>query len=799
VKIIHTTTVAGTGTAGYNGDGILATEARLNYPNGVIVAASGNLYIADTNNHRVRKVTKSSGLISTYAGTGTAGYSGDGGLATEARLYNPTGIYLDYLDNLYIGDIDSGYYRVVIFRTGIIIYMAGGDGTKVFRGNAALGRNLLQYSTPSSLFVVMRMITGAITTTAGNGTAGYSGDGGLATKARLNKPTDSCYANPGDIYIADSGNNCIRLVTVKTGIITTVAGDGNKGYNGDGGLATLARLNNPRGVYVDVDRSNNVYISDTGNNCIRLLTVKTGIITTVAGDGTAVYTGDGGLATLARLHYPIGVAFDTAGDVFVADFSSNSIRMIRESSGIITTIAGNGSFYGLSRYGGGYGGDGGLATSARLLKPAGVTFDVSSNLYIADSGNNRIRIVTKSTGIISTAAGTGIAGRTGDGGLATSARLSNPRGVAFDSSGNLYIADTGSNLIRTVTKSTGIISIVAGNGTMGYSGDGGLATLARLSAPSGVALDLSGNIYIADTRSDLIRVVMKSTGIISTVAGTGLDGYSGDGGLATSAMLSVPSGVLVDAADNLYIADTGNNRIRMVTKSTGVIASVAGNGTAGYSGDGGIAISARLNYPNGITIDALGNIYIADSRNNRIRELSTPSTPRPSRRVVSAPAPSISVASSLIPSLVPSLTPSVAPSLTPSVASSLTPSVAPSLTPSMAPSLTPSVAPSLTPSMAPSLIPSVAPTPAPSSSVGPAISFIVAPSPNPTLRPPTPASSSSIGPSMPSPTGTLVKSASSSKRHDSCLSSTDTMTCYAFQVLCSVPLAPDIMLSPSCS
>jgi trimeric autotransporter adhesin len=297
-------------------------------------------------------------------------------------------------------------------------------------------------------------------------------------------------------------------------------------------------------------------------------------------------------------------------------------------------VAGTGSY--------GYSGDGGQATSASMSNSRGVAVDASGNMYIADTNNHRIRMVTKSTGIISTVAGTGYPGYSGDGGQATSAALNYPYGVAVDASGNIYIADTDSYRIRMVTKSTGIISTVAGTGSYSYSGDGGQATSAALNSPYGVAVDASGNIYISDTYNYRIRMVTKSTGIISTVAGTGYSGSSGDGGQATSAALFYPYGVAVDASGNIHIADSSNYRIRMVTKSTGIISTVAGSGYSGSSGDGGQATSAALNSPYGVAVDASGAIYIADTYNYRIRMFSLPASPAappsPSGIMTSSPA-----------------------------------------------------------------------------------------------------------------------------------------------------------------
>jgi trimeric autotransporter adhesin len=335
-------------------------------------------------------------------------------------------------------------------------------------------------------------------------------------------------------------------------LIKTVAGNGSYGYGGDGGPATLASLRNPNSVAVDA--SGNIYIADTWNYRIRMVTKSTGIITTVAGNGSISFTGDGGLATSEALSHPRGVAIDVSGNIYIADTSNNCIRMVTKSTGIITTVAGNGSK--------GFSGDGGQATSATLFYPYGVAVDASGNIYIADTWNHRIRMVTKSTGIITTVAGGDSRSfYGGDGGLATSAGLNHPYGVAIDLSGNVYIADTRNHRVRMVTKSTSIITTVAGDGSPASSGDGGQATSAEMYLPCGVAVDASGNIYIAVCGTQHIRMVTKSTGIITTVAGSGLSAYSGDGGPATSAGFD-PSSVAVDLSGNVYIADAENNRIR---------------------------------------------------------------------------------------------------------------------------------------------------------------------------------------------------------------------------------------------
>jgi hypothetical protein len=336
------------------------------------------------------------------------------------------------------------------------------------------------------------------------------------------------------------------------------------------------------------------------------------IITTVAGNGTSGYSGDGGQATNAELDYPDGVALDAFGNMLIGDNLNNRVRMVN-TNGIISTFAGNGTQ--------GYTGDGGAATAAELNYPTGVAFDAVGNVYIADEQNNVIRMVNTS-GIITTAVGGGSSGL-GDGGNATDAELTDPRGVALDVVGNLYISDLASNRIRKVTTS-GIITTVAGNGTVGFSGDGGQATAAELYYPSGVAFDNFGNMYIADEQNNVIRMV-NTSGIITTVVGSGTHGFSGDGGAATAAEIGLPYSVAFDAVGNLYIADNSNSRIRMVNTS-GIITTVVGGGSSGL-GDGGNATDAELTDPAGVALDAVGNLYIADFANESIRKVCYNSCP----------------------------------------------------------------------------------------------------------------------------------------------------------------------------
>lgn len=338
-----------------------------------------------------------------------------------------------------------------------------------------------------------------INTFAGNGNTGYSGDGGAATLAQFFDPWAVAVDAVGNVYIADGGNNCIRKIN-PGGIITTIAGiAGFGGYSGDGGTATLAKLSGPVGIAIDA--LGNIYIAENINRRIRKVNTS-GIISTFAGTGGLGYSGDGGAATLAQLNYPTGVAVDTAGNVYIGDQGNNCIRKVN-TAGIISTIAGiviNG-----------YSGDGGAATLAMLSTPAGVAVDIAGNVYISDLGNQRVRKVNTS-GIISTIAGNGSQGYSGDGGVATLAQLNYPAGLSVDTTGNVYIADFYNNRIRKIDTGS-IISTVAGNGVQGFSGDGASAILAQLNRPYGVAVDATGNIYIADYYNQRIRKVSAPTGV----------------------------------------------------------------------------------------------------------------------------------------------------------------------------------------------------------------------------------------------------------------------------------------------
>ncbi|MBC7554425.1 MAG: T9SS type A sorting domain-containing protein [Taibaiella sp.] len=335
---------------------------------------------------------------------------------------------------------------------------------------------------------------------------------------------------------------------------------------------------------------------------------KTG---TFAGKQQSGYAGDGGPATAALLCRATCVVTDKAGNLYLTDFRNHVVRKI-DKKGIITTIAGNHKM--------GYSGDGGPATAAQLKYPWGIATDTEGNLYIADKENHAIRKVN-SQGIISTVAGKGTAGYSADNGAATAAQLNHPLGIATDNEGCIYIADNANNIIRKVNKA-GIISTIAGNRTRGYSGNGGGATAAALNNPRYVAVDGEGNVFISDTWNSVIRKV-TTDGLIHTVAGNHKNEYSGDGGQATAAGLYYPVGIAIAADQCLYIADNHNHAIRKID-NTGIITTVAGNGTKGYSGNGAPATVAQIAHPTSVAIDEQGKLYIAEFVNNLVRVVSLP-------------------------------------------------------------------------------------------------------------------------------------------------------------------------------
>jgi uncharacterized protein (TIGR03437 family) len=448
------------------------------------------------------------------------------------------------------------------------------------------------------VFSGLALAQGTINTYAGND-ALFEGSGQPAIAAQLVGPNNSVVDGQGNVYFSASGLAMVLKISAATGVISVFAGNGLSRFAGDGGLAVGASLSSPQGLAFD--SAGDLFIADSGNHRVREVT-PAGIITTVAGGGNG---GDGGLATQAGIEGPQGVVLDKSGNLYFVDYGANLVRMVSASTGIISTLAGTSS--------GGFTGDGGPATQATLSNPSSITIDSSGNLYIADTYASRIRKFFPG-GIITTVAGGGSS--LGDNGPATQAQLNAPQGVAVDASGDLYIADSYQERIRRVG-ANGIITTIAGTGQAGFSGDGSLATGAMFSTPVGVAVDASGNVYVADLDNNRIRRVVPG-GTVTTIAGTTTP--VGDGGPSRQARLTSPQAVAVDSAGNLFIADPNSNRVRKVTPS-GIITTLAGTGQTGRGGDNGPAASAILNNPAAVAVDSAGNVYIVDSGNSVIRRV----------------------------------------------------------------------------------------------------------------------------------------------------------------------------------
>ena len=600
------TLFAGNGFKLFSGDGGPATSASLAEPQGLAVDAQGNVYIADSLNERIRKVDLN-GIITTIAGSGTQSFSVAGGPALEVSFYDPRRIALDSTGNIYFTDAIS-----------------------------------VRKLTPD----------GMVSTIAGNGAPLCNaqlevGDGGLGTAGCVAGPIGIAVDTSGNVYLSESLTNRIRRVDTQ-GIITTFAGDGVAHWAGDGGQAASASLNFPEGI--GFDPAGNLVIGDAGNNTVRRIDGN-GIISTLSGHpGLFAYGDDTGLAISEPISEPIDIGFDADGNILVLELFSGRVRRI-DASGTLSTVEGNGRWAPSGN---------GLDANSVHISPLALALDNQGNLLIADEYNYIRRL--NSDGTITNLAGNGYAGRSGDGGPATSASfnypmgiivdsagnilvadtnnavirridkqgtittfvgngLIGPEGMAFDAKGNLYVADSGNNRIAQVSPS-GALTTIVGNGQAGFSGDGGPALKASLNAPQSVVFDHAGNMFIADSHNDRIRKV-DIQGNISTIAGSDATGAPDQGARPTDLRLNRPEGLTVDGQNNIYFVDTSKNRAFEIT-SQGIVVAIAGHegpGTQGFSGDGGPAPNALLNIPTGILADSSGNLFIADNYNRRVREV----------------------------------------------------------------------------------------------------------------------------------------------------------------------------------
>lgn len=592
-------------------DGLQARETPLVIPRAVTVDQDGFIYIADDGSRTVRRIDPITGIATVIAGGGTVVDDLIPIPGKSAFLNSPVGVGIGAGRNLYIADE---------------------------------GNNRIRLLTPD----------GFITTVVGNGSFGFSGDGGPATRAQLFLPTGVAADSAGNLYLTDRGNGAIRKVDAASAVITTIAGGPNANSSGDGIPATEARLFSPYGIAVD--GAGNIYFADEDDHVVRKIEAATGLIRTVAGTGTSGTSGDGGPATSANLRSPSGVAVAPNGDLYIGHLGR--VRKVDAATGVISTVLGCGNFI-LSEGRPGTDifipssirhmfltpanvlllaltgdnligqlnlttgifsilagdplrvGDGGLAQTAAVAQPHQLALDATGNLYIADKFHHRVRRVAPGTGglgtgTITTVVGDGFPAFAETSGPAASTSITFPEGLFVDASNRVYFTD---NFRRVrMVDSGGMLQTVAGRRSRGFSGDGGPGTSVELNDPSALVIDEAGNLYIADTDNDRVRRI-DANGIIQTVAGS-QRGFSGDGGPATNARLDGPIDLLLDGNGGLLIADHFNHRVRRMDLSTGIITTFAGNGRFAYSGDGGPATAAGVSRPRGLAMDGQGNVLI---------------------------------------------------------------------------------------------------------------------------------------------------------------------------------------------
>lgn len=607
------TTVVGNGIAGFSGDGGPALEASLNFPAGLVVDDDGSIYIADRNNHRIRKVN-ADGIITTVAGNGIPDWSGDNESAVNASLNFPSDVALDSEKNLFISDRSNNRIRKVD-NQGIITTIAG-TGPPGFGGDFRPAVDaLLKY--PFGIFIDpqenlyiadrgnnrIRMIDkqGIITTVAGDGMHSYSGDYGPATQASLAFPTDVVKDDAGNIFITDRNNNRIRKVD-PVGIITTFMGTGQSDFNGDGEIAAETNLYLPL-VFVIDSKNQNLIVADRSHFRIRKAHLKNQIVSTLAGNGRSLQKGDGGPGLGATLDGPSGIVIDSKGNILFADKNHNRIRKI-DKHGIISGFAGTGAL--------GNEGDGGPALKAALFLPSLMAIDADDNVFVVCRlGHGFIIRKISAQGTITRFAGNGRQGNEGDGGPAINASFYTITDIVTDIEGNLYIADQTNFNIRKVDRN-GIISKVVGEK---------IKNLGEEVHLNGLVIDEAGNIYFSDSGSSKVRKIF-SDGKTMTIAGTGDFKNFGSGGPALKAGVRSPGGLTLSPQGELYICEQNSAVIRKIDKD-GIIHRVAGTGEPGFSGDGGPAPQARLKNPFRVVFDPAGNLYFSDRDNNRIRKIDT--------------------------------------------------------------------------------------------------------------------------------------------------------------------------------
>lgn len=595
------TTLAGSdGKIGFT-DGSGAA-ARFDGPSALAVDSFGTVYVADTNNNRIRKIT-SSGVVTTLAGSGQAG-SSDGTNGSSAQFFHPSGLTLDGAGNVYVTDTFNHTIRKIT-ALGTVTTLAGtpgvqgsadGAGTTAtfsFPTGITIASNGLLYVTDSQNGTI-RTVTSAGVVGTFAGTAGRTGTAdGMGSSAQFSYPTGIGWDTDGSLYVVD-GPSTLRRVS-STGVVTTIAGAAGITGSADGSVST-ARFSSPLGL--GLDGGGVIYIADTGNDSIRTITGGN-VVSTIAGAAPAPSVDASGSS--ARFNLPNAVAVDSAGNVYVADSANHTIRKIT-SSGAVSTFAGSAGQSGSSD---------GIASIAQFSSPSALAIDANGALYIADAGNNTIRKITAS-GTVSTFAGT--AGQRGStNGTGAAASFDHPMGIAVDSTGAVYVSDSNNHTVRKITPA-GAVTTLAGAPDLVGSTDG-TGSNARFYFPAALAVDASFNVYVVDQN----RVIRKitSAGVVTTLAGSTTTTGSADG-TGTLAQFDHPAGLAVDGAGNLFVSDSNNNTIRRITPN-GVVSTIGG--AAGQIGSAdGTGSNALFNHPSGLAVDGAGSLYIADTYNNAIRK-----------------------------------------------------------------------------------------------------------------------------------------------------------------------------------
>ena len=629
-------TIAGVGYV----EGVPAREAPAGWPMGIARNAAGDLFVVDYWGHRIWRIDVD-GVLHSCAGQGVPGNSGDGGPAADARFDQPHDLRIDDDGNLYLSDLGNSTIRRIDAATGII------------------------------------------TTIAGSGRTGRGGDGGPAVEAELDTHCGIAIDGDGNVYISSEWANNIRRIDARTGIIGRFAGwdarhhpseDGDSrpasgealsmgGYHGDGGPADLAGFHHPE--HLALDSRGDLYVCDNSNHRIRKIDMESSIVTTVFGNGQAASNGDGGPAVEASVFMPDAIYVDAADNLYVGEKYGFRIRRVDGRTGVVETLVGTGSpGFGeegmpgpetrcnscevglwadpdgtvlwsdcsgrVRRYdaetgivttvlGGTSVHDGEEATAAFLRGPGGISIGPDGRIYIADVWNQRIRAIDPGTGVIRTVAGNGARAHGGDNGPATEAYLGNPHDVSVDARGRVVIADTRHGHVRRVDED-GTIRVVAGAGEKWDRGDGGPAIAANLVHVLSVEHGPGGDIYVGDAEAGRIRRIDASSGIIETVAGTGTPGYSGDGGPAVEARVGAPTAIRFDGAGNLYFSDRDHNVVRKID-GEGIISTIVGTGARGFSEDGTPADRAMVHEPWGMEVSPEGIVYVSDTGNNRVRRV----------------------------------------------------------------------------------------------------------------------------------------------------------------------------------